>query len=144
MRRAALLLVLVSGVAGAQKRSVSRGRIAGEVAAGFVGVPVGFLVGYTVGSGFQPHGSSNTGVALGLIGALAGPAGGVNWVGNGGPSHGNFGAAMGGAALGYAATYLLFPQVTKVPTTKLKILASMAAFTLPAVGATIAYNATRK
>ena len=57
----------------------------GEVALGFVGVPLGFAIGYTIGSGFRPHGSSNTGVALGFAGALVGPALGVSAVGSGGP-----------------------------------------------------------
>jgi hypothetical protein len=127
----------------AQKRPVSKGRIAGEIAAGTVGAPLGFAIGYTIGSGFRPHGSSNTGVAVGFAGALVGPALGVNWVGNGGPSHGNFGATMGGTALGYGATVLVFPIVRKLPG-PLKTIATVATVFLPAVGATIAYNSTRK
>jgi len=128
----------------AQKQSVSGGRIAGETALGFVGVPVGFAIGYTIGSGFRPHGSSNTGVALGFAGALLGPSLGVSAVGSGGPSRGNFGATIGGAALGYGATVLVLPLASKIPSTKLSIAAMVATFVLPAVGATIAYNATRK
>ena len=135
---------LVASPAEAQKRPVSNGRIAGEVAAGVLGIPIGFAVGYTVGSGFRPHGSSNTGVAVGFAGALAGPAAAVNWVGNGGPSHGNFGWTVAGTALGYGATFLTFPLARKLPDGKLKLLATIATTFLPAVGATIAYNATRK
>ena len=136
---------LFANVAQAQKRPVSNGRIAGEVAAGVLGIPIGFAVGYTVGSGFRPHGSSNTGVAVGFAGALAGPAAAVNWVGNGGPSHGNFGWTMAGTALGYGATVLTFPLARKLPETgKLKLLATIATTFLPAIGATIAYNSTRK
>lgn len=140
----AVAAVAWSSMASAQKRPASNGRIAGEVAAGMVGAPLGFAVGYTIGSGLRPRGSSNTGVALGLAGALAGPPLGVNWVGNGGPSHGHFGATVGGAALGYAATYLVFPVARKVPGDKPKLLATIATLFLPAVGATLAYNATRK
>jgi len=128
----------------AQKQPVGAGRIAGETALGFVGVPVGFAIGYTIGSGFRPHGSSNTGVALGFAGALLGPALGVSAVGNGGPSQGKFAAAVGGAALGYGATILAVPLAAKVNPMKLKIVALVAAFALPAAGATIAYNVTRK
>ena len=128
----------------AQKQPVGAGRIAGEAALGFVGVPLGFAVGYTIGSGFRPHGSSNTGVALGFAGALVGPALGVSAVGSGGPSRGNFGAAVGGAALGYGVMYFAVPAASRVNPMKLKIAALVAAFALPAAGATIAYNATRK
>src|SRR3954467_14870823 len=105
------LLLLATAVAPlqAQKQPVGAGRIAGETALGFVGVPVGFAVGYTIGSGFRPHGSSNSGVALGFAGALLGPALGVSAVGRGGPSEGNFGAAIGGVAIGYVATYFAVP-----------------------------------
>ena len=135
---------MVASVVSAQKRPVSNGRIVGEIAAGTLGVPVGFAIGYTVASGLRPHGSSNTGVVGGAAGALLGPAAGVNWVGNGGPSHGNFGATVGGAALGYGAAILAFPVARRVPGAKLKLLATIATAFLPAVGATIAYNSTRK
>jgi hypothetical protein len=140
------ILLLAGAVASlqAQKQPAGTGRIAGETALGFVGVPVGFAIGYTIGSGFRPHGSSNSGVALGFAGALLGPALGVSAVGRGGPSEGKFGAAIGGAAIGYVATYFAVPLASKVNPTKLKIAAMVAAFALPAVGATIAYNATRK
>ena len=141
---AVLLAAAVSSSAYAQKQPVGAGRIAGEAALGFVGVPLGFAIGYTIGSGFRPHGSSNTGVALGFAGALLGPALGVSAVGSGGPSRGSFGAAIGGAALGYGALYFAVPAATKVNPMKLKIAALVAAFALPAAGATIAYNATRK
>ena len=141
---AVLLAAAVSSSAHAQKQPVSAGRIAGEAALGFVGVPLGFAIGYTIGSGFRPRGSSNTGVALGFAGALLGPALGVSAVGSGGPSRGSFGAAVGGAALGYGVMYFAVPAATKVNPTKLKIAALVAAFALPAAGATIAYNATRK
>jgi hypothetical protein len=145
MRRSVVALSLfASSTAVAQKQPVSNGRIAGEIAAGVVGVPLGFAAGYTLGSGLRPHGSSNTGAVGGLVGALVGPATAVNWVGNGGPSHGNFGVTIAGTAVGYGAAYLVFPIVNKVPGTKLKAIAFLAAATLPAVGATIAYNSTRK
>jgi hypothetical protein len=146
MRPAVILVfaaALFARAAEAQKRPVSKGRIAGEVAAGTLGAPLGFALGYTIGSGFRPHGSSNTGVAVGFAGALVGPALGVNWAGNGGPSRGNFGATMGGAAIGYGATILVFPIVRKLPG-PLKTIATVATIFLPAVGATVAYNSTRK
>lgn len=109
-----------------------------------LGAPLGFLAGYTIGSALRPHGSSNTGVLLGLTAAVVGPAAGVNRVGNGGPSQGNFGATLGGTAVGYAVTYLAFPVARKVTNGKLKLVATIATVFLPAVGATVAYNATRK
>lgn len=144
IRTALVLLATLAALAQAQKQPVSGGRIAGEVALGFVGVPLGFAIGYTIGSGFRPHGSSNTGVALGFAGALVGPALGVSAVGSGGPSRGSFGAAVGGAALGYGVMYFAVPAAAKVNPMKLKIAALVVAFALPAAGATIAYNATRK
>ena len=145
MLRTSLLLISAAvATLQAQKQPVGAGRIAGEAALGFVGVPVGFAVGYIVGSGFRPHGSSNSGVALGFAGALLGPALGVSAVGSGGPSRGNFGAAVGGAALGYGVMYFAVPAASRVNPMKLKIAAMVAAFALPAAGATIAYNATRK
>ena len=147
MRRplsAALVALLAAASLQAQKQSAGPGRIVGETAAGFLGAPLGFALGYVVGSRFQPHGQSNPGVALGLAGALVGPAAGVNIVGNGGPSRGNFAAAVGGAALGYGAIYFVLPLANKINPTKAKIAAILGAFTLPAIGATIAYNATRK
>jgi hypothetical protein len=134
---------LCARMAEGQKRPVSKGRIAGEVAVGMLGAPVGFAVGYTIGSGFRPHGSSNTGVAVGFAGALVGPAAGVNWVGNGGPSHGNFGATIGGTAVGYGLSILAFPIARKLPW-KLSTVATVATLFLPAIGATVAYNSTRK
>jgi hypothetical protein len=139
----ALAASLWSGTARAQQKSVSKGRIAGEIAAGTLGAPIGFAVGYVIGSGLRPHGSSNTGVGLGIAGALVGPATGVNWVGNGGPSHGNFGATIGGTAVGYGLAYLAFPAARKLPGV-LKTVATVATLFLPAVGATVAYNSTRK
>ena len=78
------------------------------------------------------------------LSALLAPAAGVNLVGNGGPSRGNFAATVGGAAAGYGALYFALPLATKVNPKPLKIAAIIAAFALPAIGATIAYNATRK
>jgi len=147
MRRplsASLVALLAAASLQAQKQSAGPGRIVGETAAGFLGAPLGFALGYVVGSRFQPHGQSNPGVALGLAGAVVGPAAGVNIVGNGGPSRGNFAAAVGGAALGYGAIYFVLPLANKINPTKAKIAAILGAFTLPAIGATIAYNATRK
>lgn len=146
MRTAVIMMavaVMAASTAQAQKRAASNGRIAGEIAAGVLGAPIGFAVGYTIGSGFRPHGSSNTGVAVGFAGALLGPAAAVNLVGNGGPSHGNFGATIGGTAIGYGASILLFPLARKLPG-KLKTIATAATFFLPAIGATVAYNSTRK
>ena len=145
MMRISIVLLVASALSlQAQKQPVGAGRIAGEAALGFVGVPVGFAIGYTIGSGFRPHGSSNTGVALGFAGALLGPPLGVGVVGNGAPSQGKFGAAVAGAALGYGATILAVPLAAKVNPMKLKVVALVVAFALPAVGATVAYNATRK
>ena len=145
LRRALLLISAVVFPLHAQKQPAGTGRLIGETAAGLVAMPVGFALGYTIGSGFHPgRGQSNGGVALGLTSALLAPAGAVNWVGNGGPSHGNFGATVGGTALGYGAMYFAIPAALKVKPTPLKIAAIIAAAALPAVGATVAYNVTRK
>jgi hypothetical protein len=143
--RCAMLLAVAAFPLAAQKKPAGTGRIVGETAAGLVAMPVGFAVGYTIGSGFHPgRGQSNGGVALGLTSAVLAPAGAVNWVGNGGPSHGNFAATVGGTVLGYGALYFAFPAALKVKPTPLKLAAIVAAFALPAVGGTVAYNATRR
>jgi len=126
----------------AQKPPVSGGRIAGEIAAGMLAVPVGFAVGYTIGSGFRPHGESNTGVALGFAGAVLAPPVAVHAVA--GPPRGNFGATLGGTAIGYAASMIAFPVARKIRFEKVKTATTLVTFLLPAVGATIAYNATRR
>jgi hypothetical protein len=145
IRRSIVLIAAVTLPLEAQKKPVGTGRIIGETAAGLVAMPIGFAVGYTIGSGFHPgRGQSNGGVALGLTSAVLAPAGAVNWVGNGGPSHGNFAATVGGVAVGYGALYFALPAAFKVKPTPLKIAAIVAAFALPAVGGTVAYNATRK
>ena len=120
LRLSFVLLITAALSLQAQKQPAGAGRLVGETAAGFIGTPLGFA------------------------GALLGPALGVNAVGNGGPSRGNFAATVGGAAVGYGVTYLAVPIAAKVSPTKLKIAAIAAAFALPAIGATIAYNATRK
>lgn len=137
----AALALSATGVQ-AQKPPVSAGRVIGEIAAGTLGAPIGFLAGYTVGSGFRPHGSSNTGVAVGFAGALLGPAVAVHAAA--GPTHGNFGATVGGTAIGYAVAIVAFPIARKIPFEKLKWTTTLATFLLPSIGATIAYNATRK
>jgi len=143
--RSILLVAALALPLHSQKKPAGAGRLVGETAAGLVAMPVGFAVGYTIGSGFHPgRGQSNGGVALGLTSAVLAPAGAVNWVGNGGPSHGNFAATVGGVALGYGALYFAVPAALKVKPTPLKIAALVAAFALPAVGGTVAYNATRK
>ena len=145
IRRALLFILAALAPLAAQKKPAGTGRLAAETAAGLVAMPIGFAVGYTIGSGFHPgRGQSNGGVALGLTSAVLAPAGAVNWVGNGGPSHGNFGATVGGVALGYGALYFALPAAFKVKPAPLKIAAIVAAFALPAVGGTVAYNATRK
>ena len=146
MIRRSILLIAAAGLPlAAQKQPAGTGRLVGETAAGLVAMPLAFAVGYTIGSGFNPgRGQSNGGVALGLTSAVLGPAGAVNWVGNGGPSHGNFAATVGGTVLGYGALYFAVPAALKVKPAPLKIAALVAAFALPAVGGTVAYNATRK
>jgi len=144
-RRSILLVFTALSPLAAQKRPAGTGRLVGETAAGLVAMPVGFAVGYTIGSGFHPgRGQSNGGVVLGITGAVLAPAAAVNLVGNGGPSHGNFAATVGGTALGYGALYLALPAATKVNPMPLKIAAIIASLALPAVGATVAYNVTRK
>jgi hypothetical protein len=142
---AAVLAASVSSRAAAQKEPLSAGRAAGEVAAGFVGVPVGFAVGYTIGSGLRPHGSSNPGVAVGFAGAIAGSAAGVTLAGRGGPApRGTFAAAAGGSAVGFLAAAIAVPIVQHIPLGKLKPLAYVGIAFLPAIGATVGYNGSRR
>jgi hypothetical protein len=147
-----MAVLLVAGMsataaaqAAAQKEPLSTKRAVGEVAAGFVGVPIGFAVGYTIGSGLKPHGSSNTGVAGGFAGAIAGSAAGVTLAGRGGPQpRGTFAAAAGGSAVGFLAAAVAVPVIQHLPLWKLKPLAYVGVAFLPAIGATVGYNLSRK
>lgn len=141
--RVALLLVFVAATASAQKESVSPGRVAGQIAAGTLMVPIGFGAGYYLGSGFNFRGQSNTGLAVGFAGALLGPPAGVAMVGTG-STRGSFGAAIGGTALGYLAGGGMIPVLAKVPDGAIKKVLIAATVMLPAIGASVAYNATRK
>ena len=141
--RSILLVLLTAMPLAAQTKPISNGRVAAQIGLGTVAVPIGFAAGYIAGSGFRPHGQSNTGVALGFAGALLAPAGTVHGLGTTEP-RGNFGATVGGTAIGYAALVGLFPLTRKVPNSTLKNILSVATVFLPAVGGTIAYNATRK
>jgi hypothetical protein len=136
------MTIMLANRAAAQKPPINAGRVVGQVAAGTLGVPVGFLAGYTIGSGFRPHGSSNTGVAVGFAGALLGPVGAVYAAG--GPTSASFPATIGGAAAGYAIAFIAFPVARKIPFQKLKWTTSLATLLLPSIGATLAYNATRR
>lgn len=139
--RLALSLAAALGLCTHAAAAQSAPRATAQVVAGTLAVPIGFAAGYVVGSGFRPHGSSNSGVAVGFTGALLGPALAVRAIGA--KPTGKLGTTVLGTAAGYGASVALVPLAFKIANPRLKIAAIAAALMLPGIGATVAYNASR-
>jgi hypothetical protein len=135
-------ILLFAAALPAQARSVSSSRLAGQIVAGAIAAPTGFAIGYTVGSGFRPHGSSNTGVALGFVGALLGPPTAVRAIGTA-DVPGSYGRAIAGTAAGYAAGYAIFKASQTIPWSPLRKALWVASALMPGAGAALAYNSGR-
>ena len=135
---------------------IGAGRVAAQVVAGTVALPVGY-----VGGGLATRqvarwlGASDDAASRAAnVGAVAGTAlasaGAVSLVGARAPGVGSFPAAVGGAVAGGAASALLIRALRRpddAPTKACRIgcvLLSAAIVALPSVGATVAYDVSRR
>jgi hypothetical protein len=152
------LLALPAG-AMAQRASLpaqGAGRVAAQVTVGTLAEPIGFVGG---GLAFravarrlrleEDDASRMADVGAG-IGTALGAATAVALIGARGPGAGTFAAAAGGAALGAGLSGVLILVNRKTDVTPAKpchitcILTTTAIATLPSIGATVAYNASRR
>jgi hypothetical protein len=165
MRRAVVLSLLCAAAgagaarAGAQERlpALGAGRVAAQVVGGAAAIPVGYVAGglatRTVARAFGA--SDQTASHAADVGAYAGTvaavAGTVSLIGARGPGAGSFPAAVGGAAGGLLASKLLARALrgddrrgTEPPCGARCLAASALVVALPSVGATVAYDITRR
>jgi hypothetical protein len=155
----ALAVVLaLPTVAGAQSdpRPLAGTRVAAQVGAGVVGTPIGFLAGGMATEwvaermGVDDPRASRVALMGGWTGAALGAATGPALVGARGPGTGSYAAALGGALVGGAGSWLLVRVMDRTgddprPPCRIRCtLAAVAIFTLPSVGATIGYDASRR
>jgi hypothetical protein len=137
-------------------RSLGKGRIAGQIASGVALAPVGFVAGGLttrwVARRFGAGDERATGV--GYVGAWTGAvlatAGGPALVGARGPGVGSYPAAIGGAAAGGLLSWAIVRLNKRAvgeseprPCRVVCVLSTVAIATLPSIGATIAYDASR-
>jgi hypothetical protein len=156
---AALLLPGVPAAARAQgdARPLAATRVAAQLGAGLVAMPVGFVLGGKATEiaaerwfGVPDPRASLVALVGGWVGAGLATAAGPARVGARGPGSGRYLAAVGGAAVGGAASLLLVRLNDRTgdgprPPCRLRCaLAAAAVFTLPSIGATVAYNASRR
>jgi hypothetical protein len=131
------------------------GRVAAQVTVGTLAVPLGFVGG---GLAFravarQFHVAEDDASRVADVGATVGTAlaasSAAALIGSRGPGHGSYPAALGGAlaATGVSGILILINRKTDVepgkPCHLTCILTTSAIATLPSIGATIAYNASR-
>jgi hypothetical protein len=149
-------LAAQQAVAGGDARPLSPARVAAQVTAGTLATPIGFVaVGVLTDTFLERTGNDGdlgSQIALGAayaggaLGAAAGPA----LVGARGPGRGSYWAAVGGAAAGGLASWGLVRLVDRdggEPSRGGRIVAAVAGaavFMLPSVGATVAYNLSRR
>lgn len=161
MRAASLGLMLVAAVAEAQQQPTPRlepARVAGQVVVGTYAGIGGFIVGRYVGEELvQRLGSEHeptirrVGFAAGTIGGGLATAGVVYGIGSLGDQSGDFDATALGAGVGFAASMalarlLLGPELdppSGMRTTARWATANLIAL-LPAIGASVGFNATRR
>jgi len=136
--------------------AIGAGRVGAQVAAGTLATPLGFVAG---GLAFRAV-ARHTGLAdddisrVADIGAAVGVAvasgGAAALVGARGPGRGSFPAAVGGAAVGTGLSGLLIlvsrrgDDVPATPCHVTCVLTTVAIVTLPSIGATVAYDASRR
>jgi hypothetical protein len=139
-------------------RALSPARVAAQVAAGAVATPVAFIGGGVLTKRLAARlgASDDRASQLAYVGAWTGAAlataAAPAAVGARGPGRGSFLAALGGALAGGVGSWALVRLNTRGedddaaprPCRVLCRAAAIAVFTLPSVGATIAYDATRK
>lgn len=150
--------VLAPAAVGAQQRlpGVGAARAAGQVVAGTVALPVGYVGGGLAARqvarwlGASDDAASRAGSVGAYAGAALATAGAVSLVGARGPGVGSFPAAVGGAVAGGAASALLVRLLRRpddAPPRPCRlgcVVGSAAVVLLPSVGATVAYDASRR
>lgn len=156
---AAALLVLFAPVAAAAQgdaRALAATRVAAQLGAGMLAMPVGFVLGgkgterVAERLGVDDPRASRVALVGGWVGAGLATAAGPALVGARGPGAGRYVAAVGGAAAGGAASALLVRLNDRTgdgprAACRLRcVIAAAAVFTLPTIGATAAYNASRR
>lgn len=156
---ASCLLAYSSTAASAQTRlpAPSVGRLAAEVVVGTAAIPLGFVAGGLLARrlarafGASEAAASATARTGGGAGAALAAAAGVSAIGSRGPATGSFLASLGGAVGGGLVSYTLV-RINRRPAdagetwrcgTACRVSA-LAIALLPATGATIAFNASRR
>jgi hypothetical protein len=152
------LAAAVPALAAAQGdlRPLAATRVAAQLGAGLIAMPVGFVLGGRLTEraaerlGVDDPRASRVALAGAWVGAGLATAAGPALVGARGPGSGSYLAALGGAAAGGAGSLLLVRLNDRTgdgprPACRLRCtLAAVAVFTLPSIGATVAYNASRR
>lgn len=130
-------------------------RVAGQLATGVLGTPVGFVAG-GIGTRWVARSfgaKDETAATWGYIGAWTGSAlttaVGPTLVGSRGAPTGSYAAAVGGAIVGGLGSWLLVrlndrDDGTSGPCHLRCILSTAAIVVLPSVGATVAFDLTRR
>jgi len=144
----------VAGRAEAQRHPppVGVGRAIGQGAAGFLGTPIGFVGGGLATRWVSTHwfgASEDRASAIAMWGAYAGgalvTAAGPTLVGPGPHATGTYWGALAGSTAGGLGSFLLIRLNRAVDLGSVaRLVGTVAVFTLPAVGATIGYDATRR
>ena len=161
MRRAlgtlgALGTLAAAGAPAAGAQSLGAARVGAQVVAGTAALPVGYVGGGLATRwvarklGASDDAASSAADKGAIVGAALAAGGAVSLVGARGPGVGSFPAAVGGAALGGVASALVVRvarRPNEAPARPCKIgcvLASALIVALPSVGATVAYDASRR
>lgn len=136
-------------------RPLAAPRVAAQLGTGLLAMPVGFVLGGKATEraaerlGVDDPRASRVALVGGWLGAGFATAAGPALVGARGPGAGSYLAALGGAAAGGAGSLLLVRLNDRTgdgprpPCRLVCALAAAAVFTLPSIGATVAYNASR-
>lgn len=160
MRLALAILAISSAPAalGAQRverPSLSPVRVGGELVLGVAAMPLGFVGGGLAARavarrvGADDDVASRVGYAGGYAGAALATAAAVTFVGTRGNQTGSYASALGGAVVGGLGSFALVrlnrrPDEDDRPCGIGCTAAAAAVFLLPALGSTIAFNASRR
>ena len=163
-RRVCVLAALAIGTtpvmvapAAAQREAppLSGWRVAGQVGTGLLGMPVGFIGGGLLARwsarrlGASEDRAADVAWAGAYVGAALATAVGPSMVGSRGRATGAYGAAVAGAVAGGLGSYLLVllnrrDEADERPCGVLCTAGGVAVFVLPSVGATVAFNLSRR
>ncbi|MBX9927810.1 MAG: hypothetical protein K2X99_02765 [Gemmatimonadaceae bacterium] len=139
------------------RQPLQPGRVLGEVIIGAYAGVAGYLIGRTVGDGIAEliHGSDDEDHATaraigGITGAAFGTAGGVYLIGNIGDHTGDFATTMLGTGAGWLVGSLAYRALAPdasdegARSSRRRWAAATVEAILPSIGATIAFNSTRR